>query len=181
MGHGSTGFTLQRVVVVGSGGAGKSYVAMEIASKLGLPIHHLDSYRTGRREPAWGDVQRQLIQKDSWVIDGNSFSTLGEQLGIADTVVFLDLPPVLCAFRVVRRCWRLRSAPVPDLPPDSHRVGGRFLAYVLCFRWRRRPRLLACLSGAGRGVHLIRLRSRQEVELFLQALGLRADADFSAA
>jgi hypothetical protein len=37
------------------------------------------------------------------VIDGNYGGTLAARLAACDTVVFLDLPRIVCAWRVVRR------------------------------------------------------------------------------
>ncbi len=65
-----------RVLVVGSGGAGKSTVSWIIADHTGLPVIHLDAHywRPGWRPtpvPDWRRQVRELIEQPAWVMDGN--------------------------------------------------------------------------------------------------------------
>lgn len=92
---------MQRVLVIGSGGSGKSTVAKEIARRLRLPLVHLDAlyWQPGWRatqKSAWERVVHELIVAPSWVMDGNYGGTLDVRLARCDTVVFLDVPRVVC-------------------------------------------------------------------------------------
>jgi hypothetical protein len=68
-------------------------------------------------------------------MDGNYAGTLPLRLGRAGTVVFLDLPPLLCTWQVVRR-WILRRRGLePDLLSGLRpKLDRQFLVYVLTFR-----------------------------------------------
>jgi hypothetical protein len=112
--------------------------------------------------------QRRLAAGDRWVMDGNYASTLALRLERADMVVFLDLPPLLCGWRVLSR-WALgRLRPALGLPPGLRpKADRRFLAYVLAFRRRRRPVLLAQLDAWDQGPEIVRLSSRRAVRRFL--------------
>jgi hypothetical protein len=103
-------------------------------------------------------------------MDGNYAATLALRLERADTVVFLDLPPLLCGWQVVPR-WALgHLRPAPDLSPGLRpKVDRRFLAHVLTFR-RRRPVLLARLETWDQGGEIVRLSSRRAVRRFLSTL-----------
>ena len=99
---------VKRIAIIGSGGAGKSVFARELGQRTGLPVIHLDRlyWRPGWTEPPkdeWRQVHDGLIAGESWIIDGNYGGTMEPRLGAADTVVFLDLPRLVCLWSVVRR------------------------------------------------------------------------------
>jgi hypothetical protein len=85
--------------------------------------------------------------------------------------VFLDLPPLLCTWRVLRR-WALgRWRSAPDLPAGLRpKLDRQFLSYVLGFRRRRRPALLAELARWSHGRTVVVLRSRRAVKRFIAQL-----------
>ena len=85
---------MQRVAIVGSGGAGKTTFANRLGETLGLPVTHLDEHYwqpgwTATPGEQWRDRQRRLIADDRWIIDGNYGSTLDLRLARADTVIIL--------------------------------------------------------------------------------------------
>lgn len=170
---------MKRIAVIGAGGAGKTRLARKLGQALGLPVVHLDAhyYRPGWQPlppVEWVDRQRQLAAGEHWVMDGNYASTLHLRLQRADTIVYLDLPPLLCVWQVLHR-WafgHLRSA--SDLPPGLRpKVDRQFLKYVLTFRRRRRPALLVELAEWHRDSTIVTLRSRREVRRFLSSLQSR--------
>jgi energy-coupling factor transporter ATP-binding protein EcfA2 len=71
----------QRIMVIGSGGAGKSTFARQLAALTGLPVIHLDRHywRPGwERTPTaeWNGIVQALAAGASWIIDGN-YTRLG--------------------------------------------------------------------------------------------------------
>ena len=71
---------MQRILVIGSPGAGKSTLASRIAGRLGLPLIHLDReyFGPGWAVPSkaeWRERVRALAARRSWVMDGNYAST----------------------------------------------------------------------------------------------------------
>src|SRR6185503_1778037 len=105
---------VQRVAVIGSGGAGKSVFSRELAERSGLPVIHLDrEFWRPNWEPTpeneWADRVRSLAEAERWVMDGNYSHTMEIRFARADTVVFLDLPRLLCIWSVVWRWARFRN------------------------------------------------------------------------
>jgi adenylate kinase family enzyme len=163
-------------MVVGSGGAGKSTLAREVGTRLGLPVVHLDRHywRPGWVEPepaAWRREQQALVARDAWVIDGNYGSTLDVRLARADLVVFLDLGPAVCLVAVLRRWLRNRGGTRPDMAEGcAEKVDREFLTWVWSFRRQSRPRLLAAIEQADAGDRLVRLRSRRAARAWMDSL-----------
>ena len=111
---------MRKVLVIGSGGAGKSTFASKLSKRTGLPLIHLDSlyWRPGWIETStaeWDQTIEHLLGRDTWIMDGNYGRTLERRLAACDTVIFLDLP-----------LWQGCSASYRG--PDHD----RFLLFLLC-------------------------------------------------
>lgn len=99
---------MDRVLIIGSPGAGKSTFSQKLASVTGLPLIHLDQefWQPGwKMTPAdqWRDKLHEMVAGERWIIDGSYDSSLDIRLPRADTVVFLDYPRWLCLMRVIKR------------------------------------------------------------------------------
>ncbi|MBI1650523.1 adenylate kinase [Hyphomicrobium sulfonivorans] len=166
---------MQRILVIGSPGAGKSTASRRVARMLDLPLVHLDRhYWQADWEPTspeqWREKVRQLVAAPRWVIDGNYTSTLDLRLASADTVIYLDFSTALCLTRVLRRTLRNLGRERPDeLPPGCpERLDPAFLRYVIRFRRDVRMKIIDHLAGfSGR---TYRFASPGELERFLTAL-----------
>ncbi|MEM8557749.1 MAG: DNA topology modulation protein [Bacteroidota bacterium] len=167
---------MRRVLVIGSGGAGKSTVATEMGERLGLPVVHLDRlyWQPGWVETPkaeWKSVVQQLLQRETWVMDGNYGGTLDARLAAADTVVFLDLPRWLCLWRVVKRRLQYRGRTRPDMTDGCpERLTGEFIHWVWTYRAERRPQILQKLHAVKHDKQVVILQSRQQVGRFLSTL-----------
>lgn len=102
---------MQRVVILGRGGAGKSTLARRLGAVTGLPVTELDAlfWQPGLTpaDPArWRARQHELLLRDAWILDGDLGhydSALGERLRAADTVIVLNFGLLRCAWRTLRR------------------------------------------------------------------------------
>jgi adenylate kinase family enzyme len=97
--------SLQRLLVVGTTGSGKTTMASRLAQKLDLPHTELDALNWGpdwtmRPNEEFRALVDQASNQDRWVIDGNYSRARDITWPRADTIVWLDysLPRVL---------WRL--------------------------------------------------------------------------
>ena len=163
------------MLIIGSGGAGKSTVARALGARLELPVVHLDRlyWRAGWRETPleeWLPVVDRVLHGRAWVIDGNYGGTLERRLAAADTAIFLDMPRALCLWRVVRRRLQYAGRSRPDIAEGCpERLSWEFVRWIWEYPQKRRPGVLMTLAGA-EGVRVVRLRSRREVEAFLAGL-----------
>jgi adenylate kinase family enzyme len=164
---------MQRVLVIGSGGSGKSTVAAQLGELLHLEVHHLDKYFWGpgwvRPEPdEWLKTVTDLIERDSWILDGNYSGTLELRLRRADTIVFMDLPRVLCMWRIMKRILLYRDGTRPDMAEGCReRLDFEFVGWVWNYRRRSRPKVIKLLQEHAAGKEIFWLRSRNDVKKFL--------------
>jgi adenylate kinase family enzyme len=138
-------------------------------------VVHLDArYWRAGWEPTppdeWQDVVRELVARDTWVMDGNYGGTLDVRLAACDTVIFLDLPRLVCLWRVVRRWARHRGGTRPDMAPGcNEQLSFEFLRWIWGYPTRQRPGILRRLSTLAAGQRTVVLRSTSDVERFLAA------------
>ena len=167
---------MKRILVIGPGGSGKTTVARRLAECTGLPLVHLDAlyWRAGwQPTPAeeWRVVVRQLVTADEWIIDGNYGGTLDLRLEACDTVVFLDLPRVVCLWRVLGRQVRYIGQVRPELSAGCpERLSWEFLVWIWTYPTRRRGDILRRLSALDSRKRVAILRSSSAIEEFVASV-----------
>jgi adenylate kinase family enzyme len=167
---------MKRIIIIGSGGAGKSTLARRLSAITGIPATHLDSlyWQPGWKETdkaAWRQMNEDLIRQDSWLIDGNYGGTIDIRLAAADTIVFLDMPRLVCLYGVIARWLHHRGRTRPDMAAGCpEKIDWAFLVWVWNYRVRSRPKVLAKMKEYEDRKQVVVLRSRREVERWLEAL-----------
>ena len=168
---------MERILVIGSGGAGKSTFARRLGERLALEVIHLDAHYWG---PGWVEPPKDewrarvegLVKRDAWVMDGNYSGTLDLRLAACDTVVFLDLPRAVCLWRLLKRAVMYRRARRPDMAEGCpEKLSLEFIRWVWGYRQRSRPKVVRMLGEKERTKRVVRLRSAAEVEEFLARAG----------
>jgi adenylate kinase family enzyme len=167
---------MKRIVVIGSGGAGKSTLARQIGEVLGIEVFHLDAlhWKPGWAETPkdeWKVVVEDLVKGDSWIIDGNYGGTIEIRLDAADTVVFMDFPRGICLWQAVKRVLQYRGKTRPDMGPECpERIEWEFAKWIWRFPTDSRPTILKRIEEHCAGKRVITLRSRRDVKAFLNDL-----------
>lgn len=171
---------MQRVLVLGNAGAGKSTLARQLSALTGLPRIHLDAHfwQPGWRESPrdqWASRVTDLLKQDAWIMDGNYAGTLPARLQKADAVIVLEIPRLRCLYRVVRRSVAGRGVRRDDLAdgcpeqlPDL-----AFLRWIWRFPTEELAPMLALLDRVERPIVVTRLQSVAQVEDFLASVSAR--------
>ncbi len=168
---------MKRIAILGSPGSGKSTLSRQLGAITGIPVVHLDNlyWRPGWVEPErkqWAILQEEVVQGDTWIIDGNYGATAHIRIQSADTIIFLDPPRTVCLYRAIKRAMQYRGRTRSDMGQDCpERLDGEFLRYIWQFRLRERPQLLQRLDAVRQEKTMIVLRTRRDVSQYLAGLG----------
>lgn len=127
---------MQKILILGRGGAGKSTFARCLGKILGIEVIELDKHfwqpgllPTPKDE--WIQLQENLTSGKSWVLDGDlgKYDVLGVRLRAADTIILLDFPLLPCAWRAFCRSrerldfwWWLVTWPILELPKINRAI-----------------------------------------------------------
>ncbi len=167
---------MKRILVIGSGGAGKTTFARLLSKKFGFPLIHLDAHfwnpgwtKTPTEE--WNQIVHELCSKPEWVMDGNFASSIDLRLKRADTVIFLDFGRVLCTYSALKRLilnWgRVRN----DMGEGcKERFDLEFLKWVWNFPINSRPRITSALARYTDQVEVHSVSNRRELKRLLKEI-----------
>jgi len=169
---------MRKVVVFGTTGSGKSWLAERLAGRTGLRLIELDALFWGRDwQPAPVELFRHRVEReiseDGWIVVGNYGQVRDLVWHPADTLVWLDLPLPVVMWRLVRRTVK-RAVTAEELWGTGNRetLSNAFLSrnsillYALRTHRRNRERFeLECGSLAAEK-RVVRLSSRRDIERF---------------
>ena len=165
---------MRRVLVIGPGGSGKSTFATRLGQILGIEVKHLDRFywRAGWTKPSsnedWIARVNELIAGESWIIDGNFSGTLAQRVERCDTVIFLDMPRLLCLWRVTKRRLTYRNRSRPDMAEGcAEKLDLEFISWVWNYSRRSRPKVVKLINDNKANKKIVWLRSNADVENFL--------------
>ena len=166
---------MERIMIIGCGGAGKSTLARKLGEKTGLPVVHLDQiwWAPGN----WQHLSREEfdvllmreMEKDRWILDGNYNRTLDLRLERADTVIYLDFTRWQCLRGWIGRVIKNWGHAREDMAPGcSEWFDPEMAGWIWNFNKQNRKTYLEKLSSWQGDVHIF--RNRREVKRFLDNL-----------
>ena len=166
---------MERILVIGCPGSGKTRLAKLLGDKLDIPVVHLDRlWWTGE----WENVTREefderleeVLEGEKWIIDGNFSRTFPRRLQFADTVIWLDLPVLVCLWGATKRVFQNHGKSRPDMggncPEHFDKRKIELYKAIIEFNRRNKKHYEELLKNTAAKVY--RLRSRRQVKRFLK-------------
>lgn len=166
---------MERIVIIGCGGAGKSTLARQLGEKLELPVVHLDKlwWKPGWAESTPEEFDEKLaaeLEKPRWIMDGNFNRTMPQRLSKCDTVIYLDFSRFACLMGVLKRVLTTHGKVRPDMGEGCpERFDVDFLKWIWYYNPNNREKNYRLLNEA-EGIGTIVLKNRRMVRRFLRSL-----------
>lgn len=160
----------QRIMVIGSPGAGKSTFSRRLRDITKLPLYHLDMIwhkpdKTNISKEEFDVRLAEIVTKDRWIIDGNYQRTLEIRLKRCDTVFLLDYPLDICLEGAKARIGTVRE----DLPWVEAELDEEFRQFIIDFPKTNLPKIYSILEKA-QDKQIVILKSREEAENALKKI-----------
>ncbi len=169
---------MKRILIIGCSGSGKSTFARALHQKTGIEVLHLDQYywqpnwvESSKEE--WRDTVSDLVQRESWIMEGNYSGTFDLRLPRADTIIFLDFSTLSCLWRVLKRTIRYHGTTRPDMTKNCpERFDLEFFHYILSYNSTRRKGILKILEQLKNEKTIHIFKNDKEKETFLRSIAL---------
>lgn len=162
---------LQKVIVIGCPGSGKTTFAERLNIITGLPLYYLDAIW---HKPDKTHISRENFDKSisailntaEWIIDGNYSRTLEIRLQQCDTVFLFDLPTEVCIQGATDRLGKGRY----DLPWIDKELTPSFKQSIQDFPRNSLPRIYELIEKYSKNRQIIVFKSREDVDVFLKSI-----------
>ncbi len=161
---------MQKIIVIGCPGSGKSYFSKELHKATALPLFHLDMMfwnadKTTVDKETFLKRLYGVLDKPQWIIDGNYGSTMEMRLRVCDTVFFLDYPLEVCLKGIEERQGKPRS----DIPWIETETDEEFLEFIQNYNTESRPKVISLLEKyPHKTIHVF--KTRNEATAYLEGL-----------
>ncbi len=172
----------QRILVIGSPGAGKTTWSKRLSQTTKIPVFHLDDYywlkQWERIDPIkWQNILVQLCEKPHWIIDGNHLNTFESRLKYADLVIMLDCSVFVSFFSFCKRSLQRLFFNDEHLPLHIKNdtlykprvsIEWRLIKLIILFKIKTKPRMLEIIKQ--HNVNFYTLPNRKAYQTLLEKI-----------
>lgn len=157
---------MEKIIVIGCPGAGKSSFSRRLREKTDLPLYYLDMIwhkpdKTNITRDEFDAALSDILKKDKWIIDGNYSRTLEMRLKACDTVFMLDFPTAVCLEGARSRIGKKRE----EMPWIEEEFDPEFKQYIINFANTKLPHIYELLNKY-KDKNIIVFKSREELNRF---------------
>jgi len=162
---------MEKVIIIGCPGSGKSTFGRELKRITGLPLYHLDMMywnedRTTVSKEIFIERLQEAMSNSKWIIDGNYGGSMEMRIKECDTVFFLDYATELCIQGIESRKGQPRS----DMPwIENDNTDNDFISFINNYNSESRPKVLDLMKKYA-SKNIIVFHSREESEEYLSSL-----------
>ncbi|MDB6081404.1 MAG: hypothetical protein JWO53_676 [Chlamydiia bacterium] len=130
--------SFSRVMIFGIPGSGKSTFAVRLGELVHLPVDHLDRHFfvanwAERDYSEFLQIQKTLVEKERWIIDGNSIKSFEMRFQRATLVLYFKYNRLLCLWRIFKRLFRKNPQILDKAEGCPEKVRLRLISYLWGF------------------------------------------------
>lgn len=169
---------MNKIVILGASGTGKTHTCRILGKKLNLKILHLDSVYWKRN---WNNISKGdfdilmkefLLKNKYWAIDGNYSNNkhFKYRLDAADTIIYLDFSKQVSLHGIHERAHKYKHMVRADMAEGCvEGIDQEFLQYVAFYR-RKNILLKAIVKKYEKKKQVLIFKSREELNAWVNTL-----------
>ncbi len=150
-----------RILVLGSPGAGKTYFSNRLSEKLQIKVIHLDDYYWKSNwiacaDKEWNEILEQLLEEQSYIMEGNYVESLEKRIKYVDLIIYIDTSLLESLKGYTRRMLKNYLIHGSELPKEimkekKYRLSEKgylnFCGYIISYHRRQKRELLNYLKN----------------------------------
>ena len=162
---------MNKIIVIGSPGSGKSTFSKKLKEILNIPLYHLDMIwhkedKTTISKEEFDNKLNEIFKEDKWIIDGKYNRTLELRIKEAEVIYLLDIDVLECLDNAENRVGKLRT----DMPWKEEELNEEFKRFIIDFPLTSLPRIYELLDKYKDNKKIIILKSRKEIDDYIRSL-----------
>ena len=162
---------MNKAIVIGCPGSGKTTFAEKLQKCTGLPLYYLDAIwhkpdKTHIPREEFDQRITEIFSEEKWIIDGNNKRTIEMRIKECDTVFIFDLPTEVCLRGVTERIGKERY----DLPWLETEIDPEFRQFIEEFPKDTMPYIYELIEKYKDEKRIIIFKSREESDEYLKTL-----------
>jgi adenylate kinase family enzyme len=162
-------------MVIGvSSGVGKSTFAGKLGKALDIDVYHMDRlfWKPGWVESTTEELSlalQDIVLNQQWIIEGNYSNTFKVRTDHCDTIIYLELPLLICLFRVIKRWLTNIGQTRPDMAEGcQEKIDWDFVKFILTTYYPRKRKMEERLQKLElQGKKIIKLKCMREISRFI--------------
>lgn len=157
---------MERVIVIGSPGAGKTTFSKKLSSITNLPLYHLDMLYHNKdgshiSKEELEEKLKEIFKENKWIIDGNYQKTLEMRIKECDTIFLLNFSIDVCISGAKSRIVRKRE----DLSWIEKELDEKFKKAIIDFPKEKLPQIFELLKKYKKDIYIF--NSRNEADSYI--------------
>lgn len=159
---------MNKVIVIGCPGSGKTTFAEKLNKCTGLPLYYLDAiwHKPDKTHISRDEFDKRIIEifnGDKWIIDGNYKRTIELRIRECDTVFLFDLPTEVCLQGAAERVGKDRY----EMPWIETEFDPEFKKFIEHFPNDTLPYIYELLEKCKAEKQVIIFKSRDEADEYI--------------
>ena len=134
---------MNRIMIFGISGAGKSTFALKLSRALNLPLFHVDRWfdtNHWTERPDYPELLLETVGQDHWITDGNGINFLQARYARADIVLYFRPPRWRCLWRMFKRWLYDKDPDLQDRAPQCPElIRWKLIHYIWTLDRRLQP------------------------------------------